>query len=62
MIVGLYSRVSSVEQAENGNSLPEQAERMKKYCEALGWTVYKLYTDAGFSGGNTNRPGLQALI
>ena len=62
MIVGLYSRVSSAEQAENGNSLPEQAERMKKYCEALGWTVYKLYTDAGFSGGNTNRPGLQALI
>lgn len=62
MLVGLYPRVSTTEQAENGHSIDEQIERMKKYCDAMGWTVYKIYTDAGFSGANTDRPALQQMI
>lgn len=62
MKVALYPRVSTTEQAESGNSIPEQIERLEKYCDALGWTVYKIYTDPGYSGGDMNRPGLQALI
>lgn len=62
MIVALYPRVSTQEQAMNGHSLDEQIERMKKYCEAMGWTIYNTYTDAGFSGANTDRPGLQRMI
>lgn len=62
MLVGLYPRVSTTEQAENGHSIDEQIERMKKYCDAMGWTVYKVYTDAGFSGANTERPALQRMI
>lgn len=62
MNIALYPRVSTQEQAVNGHSIDEQIDRMKKYCEAMGWTVYKVYTDAGFSGANTNRPALQRMI
>ena len=61
MRVALYPRVSGHEQEDN-YSVPEQIDRMKKYCEAKGWTVYKIYTDSGFSGSNMDRPGLQAMI
>ncbi|MBO5970020.1 MAG: recombinase family protein [Clostridia bacterium] len=62
MKVALYPRVSTQEQAANGHSIDEQIERMKKYCGAMGWDVYKVYTDAGFSGSNTDRPALQNMI
>ena len=59
---GLYPRVSTQEQAKEGYSVGEQKERLKSYCAAMGWTVYNTYTDAGYSGGNMDRPGLQAMI
>ncbi len=62
MRVALYPRVSGVEQAQEGYSIGEQIDRMKKYCEARDWTVYKIYTDAGFTGANMDRPGLQEMI
>lgn len=62
MIVGLYPRVSTQEQARDGYSIGEQTDRLKMYCEAMGWTVYKTYTDAGYSGGSTDRPALQEMI
>lgn len=62
MKVALYPRVSTQEQVKEGYSIGEQIERLNKYCDAMGWDVYKVYTDAGFSGANTDRPGLQAMI
>lgn len=62
MRVALYPRVSGIEQAQEGYSIGEQIERMKDYCKAKQWTVYKIYTDAGFTGANMNRPGLQEMI
>lgn len=61
MRVALYPRVSGHEQEDN-YSIPEQIKRMKAYCEARGWMVYKIYTDSGYTGSNLERPGLQALI
>lgn len=61
MRVALYPRVSGHEQEDN-YSVPEQIDRMKKYCEAKDWMIYKIYTDSGFTGSNINRPGLQSLI
>lgn len=61
MRVGLYPRVSGHEQEDN-YSIPEQIERMKKYCESRDWMVYKIYTDSGFSGSSLERPGLQELL
>lgn len=59
--VALYVRVSSQEQVE-GYSIGEQTERLEKYADAMGWGVYKIYVDPGYSGGNTNRPGLTTMI
>lgn len=62
MKVALYPRVSSSESAEHGYSIGEQTERLEKYCDAMNWTVYKVYTDPGYSGASLDRPGLQTLI
>lgn len=60
--VFLYVRVSTAEQVKEGYSIDEQIERLRKYCEAHGWIIVKIYTDAGYSGGNTERPALQEMI
>ena len=60
-MIALYSRVSTEIQKEN-YSIGEQQERMQKYCDAMKWTAYKFYTDAGFSGAKLDRPALQKLI
>ena len=60
--VALYIRVSTQEQAKEGYSIGEQTDRLQKYAEAHGWTVVKIYTDAGHSGANMDRPALQDMI
>lgn len=60
--VALYVRVSSQEQADEGYSIGVQTERLKKYAEAMGWEIYKIYVDPGYSGGNMDRPGLNQMI
>lgn len=60
--VALYVRVSSQEQADEGYSIGEQTERLKKYAEAMGWEIYKIYIDPGYSGGNIDRPGLNEMV
>jgi site-specific DNA recombinase len=59
--VGCYVRVSTENQLEN-YSIDEQTERLKAYCAAKDWTIYKIYTDPGYSGGNTNRPALLQML
>lgn len=58
--VVIYVRVSTREQAE-GYSIGEQIERLNKYCEAMGWTIVDTFVDPGYSGGDMNRPGLNAM-
>lgn len=62
MLVGLYTRVSTLEQANEGYSLGEQESKLKSYCDARGWTVSKIYKDGGFSGGDMDRPALKRMI
>ena len=62
MISALYCRVSTAEQANEGYSIHEQAERLKSYCSALKIDRYKVYSDPAFSGGNMNRPALQEML
>ena len=62
MRVALYVRVSTQEQANDGYSIDEQKDRLQKYADAMNWTVYNTYIDAGFSGANTQRPALQKMI
>ena len=62
MKVALYPRVSTADQYKDGYSIGEQIERLTKYCEAMGWDVFKIYTDPGYSGATLDRPGLNNLI
>jgi DNA invertase Pin-like site-specific DNA recombinase len=50
-----YIRVSTAKQAEHGSSLDEQEKAVR---DAGAETTY---TDAGWSGKNTSRPGLDAM-
>jgi site-specific DNA recombinase len=59
--VGLYVRVSTDIQVD-GYSIDEQIERLRKYCEAHGWTIYAEYVDPGFTGSNIDRPGLLKML
>lgn len=61
MIVAIYVRVSTMEQATEGYSIGEQTARLEKYCDAMGWKVFKVYTDAGYSGGSVDRPALKQM-
>lgn len=61
-IVAIYTRVSTLDQAREGHSLEEQATRIKKVCEANDYIVYKVYTDAGISAKDTNRPAYQQML
>lgn len=62
MLVACYTRVSTAEQVNEGFSLDEQAEKLQKYCSAMGWDVFNVYVDGGFSGANIKRPALEKLI
>jgi site-specific DNA recombinase len=60
--VGLYIRVSTQEQAQEGYSIDAQTDRLTNFCKAKDWTVYKVYTDPGYSGSNMIRPALEQII
>ena len=60
--VAIYVRVSTQEQAKEGYSVGEQIDRLRKFAEAHDWVIVKIYTDAGHSGANTDRPALQNMI
>ncbi|NBV42539.1 hypothetical protein EBR96_07210 [bacterium] len=62
LTVGLYLRVSTDRQANEGDSLEEQENELRKYCDYRNFQIHKLYIERGKSGGNTNRPEYQTLI
>lgn len=60
--VALYIRVSTEEQAINGDSLRTQREALTKFALANHYHIYGIYEDDGFSATNLNRPALQRLL
>lgn len=58
-----YIRVSTSQQADNGVSLDAQRERIAGWCQANGYRLVEVYSDAGLSGGRAdNRPALQNAL
>ena len=53
-----YIRVSTSEQATDGLSLGNQAEKIRAYCFAKGWELVDMIEDAGESAVSLNRPGM----
>jgi len=56
MKAAIYTRVSTQGQAQNGESLDMQKERLIAYVKSQGWELFKIYEDGGYSGKNTERP------
>lgn len=60
--VALYTRVSTIQQVEEGFSLEAQREHLKKYAENNNYVIYKIYEELGRSGKNINRPEFQEMM
>ncbi len=56
-----YIRVSTEDQAREGFSLDAQATRLRKYCEAKGWSLIGIYRDET-SGRETARPDYRRMM
>jgi site-specific DNA recombinase len=56
-----YLRVSTADQVE-GFGLDAQETSIRAYCTAQGWELVGLYTDAGISGAQDDRPELARLV
>lgn len=62
-IAGLYCRLSKDdEQSGESVSIGTQRSILTDYCLQHGYTIYKVYTDDGYSGLNFNRPGFKELL
>lgn len=62
MVVAIYARVSTEEQAQHGTSLGEQVRLCEEKARALGAHETRVYTDDGISGTTLERPQLQQLL
>ena len=67
LLCAIYTRVSTADNLERDfTSLDSQRESAESYIasqKSEGWTLSpNRYDDAGFTGGNTDRPALQKLI
>ncbi len=57
-----YTRVSTREQVDDGLSLATQRAAIEAECERRGWTLIEVIEDAGFTGRDDDRPGLQRAL
>ncbi len=57
-----YLRVSTKEQAEEGYSIPAQAEACRRFIADRSWEVADEYVDRGESARTADRPQLQAML
>ena len=57
-----YVRVSTEEQATNGQSLDAQRAKLEAYASLYDLELVEIITDAGASAKSLNRPGLQDAL
>jgi DNA invertase Pin-like site-specific DNA recombinase len=57
-----YIRVSTDEQAREGISLENQRAKIEAYCQLNDLELVEILEDAGKSGKDLNREGMQALM
>lgn len=63
IIVAIYIRVSTLDQAREGYSLDAQETVLRKWCQDRGYKVYGLYADRGISGKDIDhRPDMLRLM
>ncbi|MBQ9072411.1 MAG: recombinase family protein [Bacilli bacterium] len=61
--VGLYIRVSTERQVQEGYSIQAQKENLTKFAKQQGWYIFDLYADEGVSGKDIkHRPEVKRLL
>lgn len=61
--LAIYTRVSTIEQSEEGYSIDEQERLLRRWAEKNNYEVYNCYSDRGISGkAIKNRPALKDLL
>ena len=60
--VAVYVRVSTVRQAVNDISIPDQLAQARDYCARRGWQIVRDYVEAGASARDDRRPRFRRLI
>ena len=58
----IYTRVSTQEQAKEGQSIDAQIKISNTYAKENKISIVDVYKDEGKSGSNTNRAGLQDML
>ena len=61
-LVALYARVSTEEQAKEGQSLATQISRLSHYALSRGFDNTRVFVDDGYSAKSMNRPALKELL
>jgi site-specific DNA recombinase len=63
-VCGLYTRVSSRNQAEaDYSSLETQRERLEAYCKSQeNYAIHRVYEDGGYSADSLDRPALKEML
>jgi site-specific DNA recombinase len=63
METGIYVRVSTEEQAQEGFSIRAQEQKLKDFARIKDWQIYKIYVDEGISGKDIKgRPAMLELV
>ena len=62
MRCGVYVRVSTDDQRDNGYSIDSQLRMIKEYCEKNDYDIVDVYNDAWHSGKDLMRPEMQRLL
>ena len=62
MRCGVYVRVSTDDQRDNGYSIDSQLRMIKEYCDKNEYDIIDVYNDAGHSGKDLMRPEMQRLL
>ena len=58
-----YYRLSDEEKKRGeSSSIMNQREMVESYCRSHGIIIVREFVDDGFSGGNFDRPGFQAML
>ncbi len=62
MRVAIYVRVSTLEQAREGFSIPAQIESLRAFCKSMQWEIVVEYIEDGKSAKDLNRPKMKEML
>jgi len=62
MRTGIYIRVSTEDQANEGYSIDAQKHKLTQFANINDWDIANFYIDEGISAKNTDRPELKRML